>query len=318
MSLVATGPRAAPAASRDEPAALTVRSAVATHLRALEATAEGVRAGEVEPIHQLRVSTRRLRVSFVLFAPLVPKALARRVERELAWLGTAVGVVRDLDVLNEAIAALAKRLDPDLRATLGPIALAIHERRAAALDTLNKTLGSGRYRRVRARLQAFAASRLPAHGVERLGDLAPRLVRPILRAALQAGRRVHEGTSPAELHRLRVRVKRLRYALETLRGADDKATGKLLRRLARLQDVLGEHQDAVTQRAWLRTYAETTLLAPGPLLGAGALMQILSRRARRRRKRYPEAWRRFDDAKLHRRMLDELAVDRSALPSAVA
>src|SRR5258707_1219119 len=110
MSLVATAPRAAaPLPSRDEPAALTVRSAIATHLRSLEATEDGVRAGEVEPIHQLRVSTRRLRVSFALFAPLVPKALARLFERELAWLGSTVGVVRDLDVLNEAIAMLAER-----------------------------------------------------------------------------------------------------------------------------------------------------------------------------------------------------------------
>jgi CHAD domain-containing protein len=143
-------------------------------------------------------------------------------------------------------------------------------------------------------------------------------MRPMLRAAVQAGRRVHEDTSPAELHRLRVRVKRLRYALETLRGPDHKAIGKLLRRLARLQDVLGEHQDAVTQGAWLRTHAETTLLAPGPLLGVGALMQLLSRRARRRRKQFQEAWRRFDDAKLRRRVLGELAVDRSTPPSAVA
>ena len=227
-------------------------------------------------------------------------------------------MVRDLDVLNETIAALATRVDPQLRATLGPIAVAIRERRTAALESLNKTLGSARYRRLRARLEAFAGSRLPAHGDGRLGEMAPRLVRPVLRATIRAGRRVHADTTPAELHRLRVRVKRLRYALESLRGPQDKAMTKLLRRLARLQDVLGEYQDAVIQGAWLRTHAETTLLAPGPLLGVGALMQLLSRRARRRRKRFPQAWGRLDDAKLHRRVLDELAVDRSTPPSAIA
>jgi CHAD domain-containing protein len=116
------------------------------------------------------------------------------------------------------------------------------------------------------------------------------------------------------MHRLRVRVKRLRYALETLRGSEDKATGKLLRRLVRLQDLLGDYQDAVTQTAWLRTHAEATLLAPGPLLGVGALLQLLSRRARRRRKRFPERWRQFDQQKLHRRVLEEMGAESSAPP----
>lgn len=319
MSQVATAARAvAPAPSRDEPAALTVRAAIAAHLRGLAATEDGVRAGEAEPIHQLRVSTRRLRASLALFEPLLPKALARHAERELAWVGGAVGSVRDLDVLNEAIGALAKRLDPELRGTLGPIALAIREHRAAALESLLKTLGSARYRRLHARLDAFARSRPPARDDGRLGDMAPRLVRPLLRATVRAGRNIHDETSPADLHRLRVRVKRLRYALETLRRPEDKGLGKVLRRLTRLQDLLGDYQDDVTQSAWLRTHAETRLLAPGPLLGLGALMQLLSRRARRRRERFPKRWRRFEDAKLHRQVLDELALEHPDAPEAVA
>jgi CHAD domain-containing protein len=315
MSLVATAPRAAaPAASRDEPAALTLRSALGVHLRALAAAEDGVRAGEVEPVHQLRVATRRLRATLALFAPLVPKGLSRFAERELAWLGTAVGSVRDLDVLDQAVADLAKRLDPELRGTLGPIAVAIRERRSVARDALVKSLASGRCRRLRARIGTFAGSRLPTTTDGRLGELAPRLLRPILRTTLRAGRGVNAESPPAEVHRLRVRVKRLRYALETLRGSEDKATDKLLRRLSRLQDVLGDYQDAVTQAAWLRTHAETTLLAPGPLLGVGALLQLLSRRARRRRKRFPESWQRFDQQKLHRRVLDELAAESAGSP----
>jgi CHAD domain-containing protein len=125
---------------------------------------------------------------------------------------------------------------------------------------------------------------------------------------------VNAESSPAEVHRLRVRVKRLRYALETLRGPEDKATSKMLRRLSGLQNLLGDYQDAVTQAAWLRTYAESTLLAPGPLLGVGALLQLLGRRARRRRKRFPEKWGQFDQQKLHRRVLDELAAESAPLP----
>lgn len=315
MSFVATAPRAAaPAASRAEPAALTLRSALGVHLRTLAAAEDGVRAGDAEPVHQMRVATRRLRATLALFAPLVPKPLSRVAERELAWLGTAVGSVRDLDVLDRAVGDLAKRLDPELRATLGPIAVAIRERRAVAQDGLTKTLGSARCRRLRARIGTFAGSRLPATPDGSLGKVAPRLLRPLLRTTLRAGRQVNVESSPAEVHRLRVRVKRLRYALETLRGPEDKATSKMLRRLSGLQNLLGDYQDAVTQAAWLRTYAESTLLAPGPLLGVGALLQLLGRRARRRRKRFPEKWEQFDQQKLHRRVLDEVAADGVPLP----
>jgi CHAD domain-containing protein len=308
---------AASSVSRDEPAALTLRSALGVHLRALAAAEDGVRAGDVEPVHQVRVATRRLRATLALFAPLVPKGLARFAERELAWLGTAVGSVRDLDVLDEAVADLAKRLDPELRGTLGPIAVAIRERRSVARDALVKTLASARCRRLRTRIGTFAGSRLPTTTNGRLGEVAPRLLRPLLRTTLRAGRQVSAESSPAEVHRLRVRVKRLRYALETLRGPEDKATGKLLRRLIRLQDLLGDYQDAVTQAAWLRTHAETTLLAPGPLLGVGALLQLLARRARRRRKRFPETWQRVDQQKLHRRVVDELAAEDPAPPGQI-
>jgi CHAD domain-containing protein len=87
----------------------------------------------------MRVATRRLRATLALFAPLVPKALSRFGERELAWLGTAVGSVRDLDVLDRAVGDLAKRLDPESaeRSARSPWPSA--SGRAVAQDGLTKT-----------------------------------------------------------------------------------------------------------------------------------------------------------------------------------
>jgi CHAD domain-containing protein len=138
---------------------------------------------------------------------------------------------------------------------------------------------------------------------------------------VRAGRRAEETAVPEALHRLRVRVKRLRYALETLGALGDKATAKLLRRLARLQDVLGEHQDAVTEAAWLRRWAETPGLPPGTLLGLGALSDRLVLRARKRRLRFPAPWRRVERRRLRDAVLDELrggARGRARMPRAVA
>jgi CHAD domain-containing protein len=141
----------------------------------------------------------------------------------------------------------------------------------------------------------------------RLGDVAADLVPPLLRAVRRAGRRLHEDAPPEAFHRLRVRVKRLRYALETLRDLGGRRLGKALARLEGLQEVLGEHQDAVAQGARLRELAERSTLPPATLLAMGALMHVLGRRARRCRRRFRRPWKRFDRRRLRRRVLRELA-----------
>src|SRR5436189_240414 len=166
--------------SPDDSAAAAARAVLRFHLRAFASAEPAARAGEVEPVHQLRVATRRLRT---------------------------------------------------------------------ALD-------AKRCRRLLERLAAFADSRAPVGRGTRLGDVAPDLLRPHVRAVVRAGRRLGPDAAPPHLHRFRVRVKRLRYALETLRSLGDRATRELLARLERLQDTLGKGQDAATAIAWLGTYAE--------------------------------------------------------------
>ena len=104
-----------------------------------------------------------------------------------------------------------------------------------------------------------------------------------------------------------MRVKRLRYALETLRGLGGRRLARMLRLLERLQDTLGAHQDAVTQVARLRELAEAVPLLPATLLAMGALVRVLARRARRRRRRFPGIWRKFDRDALRQGVLEELS-----------
>jgi len=284
--------------SPDDGAALAARAVVRFHRRVVAAVEQAACAGEVEPVHQLRVATRRLRAALRLFAPLLPARLTEAAERDLAWLASAIGEVRDLDVLAAAVHARAVRLDPELRRTLGPLGIAMHDRRAAALEALTGALDSSRCRRLFDRLTAFAESPPPPRRNERLGEVAGDLVRPLLRAVTRVGRRLGPDSPATEFHRLRVRVKRLRYALETLRGLGGKPVRRLLVRLEALQDVLGEAQDAQTQIAWLHAYAGTAEAPAGSLLAVGALIQALSKRAVKRRRRALKAWRKLEQARL--------------------
>jgi len=289
--------------SPNDPAGEALASALRLQLRVFAREEAGARAGEAEPVHQLRVATRRLRAALRLFEPVLGAGTARRASQEVAWLADSIGAVRDLDVLLMAIASRGRRLDPVERDALAPLVTVLRERRALAHDGLVRTLEGPRCRRVLTRLASLGGVR-PDLG---LGQIARDLAAPHLRAVLRAGRRLDGDASPEAFHRLRVRVKRLRYALETLRGLGGKRLVRMLRLLERLQDTLGAHQDAVTQIARLRELADTASLPPATLLAMGALIRVLGRRARRRRRRFPALWRRFDRATLRRGVLEELS-----------
>jgi CHAD domain-containing protein len=107
------------------------------------------------------------------------------------------------------------------------------------------------------------------------------------------------------LHRLRVRVKKLRYALELLRMVGGKPGRKVLRRLERVQERVGMYHDAVTAAAWLRGWAAESRDASA-LMAAGALIHSFERRVRRLRRRSLKAWRRAEMDELARAVLQEL------------
>jgi CHAD domain-containing protein len=237
---------------------------------------------------------------------MLPPATAGSVGEGLSWLGRGIGGVRDLDVLALAVSARARRLGDETRAALGPLEHDVSARRAVALAELARMRDTQQCRRILGRLTSLAASRPAARGAVRFGDVAADLVRPVFRAVVRAGRQVDAETPGVSLHRLRVRVKRLRYSCEPLAPLVGDDMRPVIRRLMRLQDVLGEHQDAVTQVAWLRAYAGSAQLPPATLLATGALVDRLDRRARRLRARIPRAWRRFDRGRTRRTLDDSL------------
>jgi CHAD domain-containing protein len=292
--------------SPDDGAGEAARAVLRFQLRAFARTEAAARAGDVEGVHQMRVATRRLRAALRFFAPVLPARFVATTRREFAWLADVIGGVRDADVLSQAVSAHATRLAPELRGMLGPVGLALHERRTVAHAELTAVLESNRCQRLFDRVSAFSEPGTRARREQRLGQVAGQLVRPLVRAVRRAGRGLDESASPQALHRLRVRVKRLRYALDTLRGLGDRGLAKLLRRLERMQSLLGEHQDAVTAVAWLERYAETPGISAPTLLATGALIHRLSRRARRFRARFPARWQQLDRRRLRERVVAEL------------
>ncbi len=244
-----------------------------------------------EDVHQARVATRRLRSDLSTFGAVLDPVWLRHTRGDLKWLGSALGDLRDADVLADELADAPLALSQRLTA-----------QRAAAGRRLAEALASARYLDLVDRLHA-GSERIPlAMGAEPeaqrpAGDVLPSLVSARWRAVHKQVRRAGHHPTAAQLHRIRIKTKQLRYASE----AAIPVVGQPARRMAsaaeHVQTVLGQHHDAVAAETWLRREWQTDLrtgttagTSPAVSFEAGRLVAEAHRRQRRSRRRWTKAW----------------------------
>jgi CHAD domain-containing protein len=257
----------------------------------------GVRVGEdPEAVHDMRVASRRLRAALALFAPYVP-ARGVRLGAELKWVADALGEVRDLDVQLLQLQAWGHELSAQEEKWLLDPVRAIEDRRESARARLLRVLDSSRFERMVASLTSMLQQGPARGGPAALPvvAVAPALIRERHKKVRRAGDRLNEHSHPADLHRLRIRGKRLRYALEFLEPVYPSGSRRLIRRLTEVQDVLGAHQDAQVAMVSLRDLAEdpTVELPSGSVFLLGRLADRYERLAAGERARFSRAYRRI-------------------------
>jgi CHAD domain-containing protein len=276
----------------DEPLAEAVRKIFARQAFKMAANAAGTR-GDLDPefLHDLRVATRRARAALRLCRGLIPARPARTLQRDLSWIGRLLGEVRDLDVFLARLSAHLPRAQA-AGAAAGRLLGRLLERRAAARDRLVAALDDPRFSVLVAALEAVPLSRSRALR-------APARVAGGQWTAAAAKRIQKVGERPAadltatELHGLRIRFKRLRYACEFFAEAFGEDVQATIRTLVSFQDTLGRHQDAVVARASLERLASEVADGsndPGWLLTLGALLQVEREEAARERAAFVAAW----------------------------
>ena len=194
-----------------------VRTAIGSGAVRLLANDPAARLGsDPEAVHQARVATRRLRSDLKTLGPLLDPAAAGWLRVELAWVGELLGAVRDLDVMIGRIGELAitRGLEPTAASA---IVTELKDDRRRHHAELVDGLGSRRYiKLVDALIDAASVPPL-ADGID--GERSAR--NPLRKLARKAYRRVARGVarldgapSDADLHEIRKRAKRARYAAE--------------------------------------------------------------------------------------------------------
>jgi CHAD domain-containing protein len=256
-----------------------VRYLLAAQLRELERHDPGVRLrDDIEDLHSFRVATRRSRAIIRATRPLLRDTLAP-LGQELKWLAGVLGPARDLDVLLERLRAASRTLGADEPGADAIIAT-LEEERERLHDAVLFALADERYFHL---LDAFAAS------IVSLPELAaPDGLRPLasveLRKLARAARKLGDEPTDDKLHALRIRAKRARYAAELAAiGHGSKALSRYLTAVKALQDVIGEHQDAVVAEAKLRSVARARTA-----VAAGRLIERERERRLERRRAYPD------------------------------
>lgn len=236
-----------------------------------------VECREVEGVHQIRVALRRLRVALAAFGEefRTPPLEALRVRAKILAQGLAPA--RDLDVFmdellepaaraNGAVGAFSILRDRALAARREAWSDAVREVSGLGFRTFLHDLGEAVDERIwRERAHGGASgSGLAAFDAPAI-DLAARMLSRRLKAAKRHARNLNS-LSETERHGLRIALKKLRYTAEFFAPLyPASAAGPFLKRLSRMQDILGLLQDVAVARAILgQLVEEPQQTSPGP------------------------------------------------------
>lgn len=223
------------------------------------ANARGVaHGGDPEYLHQMRVGLRRLRSALLAFRELISKKAAKPVVERLRGLMPALGAARDWDVFCEGLVRMGMQ-EPDRAPALAPLLARARGKRAAARRRARLAAASPK-------LQAFLlrglrwANASPWKGRAEtaegtLGTFAEESLERLHRKSLKHAQGMDWG-DPERRHRLRIRMKRLRYACDFFAASFADAVARpYIKRLAALQDILGDLNDIAVARRLLAELA---------------------------------------------------------------
>jgi CHAD domain-containing protein len=243
-----------------------------------------------EGVHQARVGLRRLRSDMRTFGELLDQDQLEPLREELGRVSHELGAVRDLDVLLAKLRADRQQLDPGDRPGADELLAGLAGQRTEAYGRLREAMRSPRYATPLQAVAKFAVE--PPFGSPDAqldaADIVPALVRRPLRRLRREVDQLRGAPDDAELHRLRILVKRLRYATDVAAPLAGKPARHAVRALRELQDVLGDHNDACVAVSRLHELSDGD--APARVWSAGLLAGLQLARAADGRARFPAAY----------------------------
>ncbi|MEK7768654.1 MAG: CHAD domain-containing protein, partial [Pseudomonadota bacterium] len=279
-------------------------------LNHLHSNETGMLAGhDIEYLHQMRVALRRQRSALSIFSRIFSKAAFAPLAQELKWLTSQFGPARDWDVfVTETLAPVCASFPdhPGIVVLQGKCKQLRRQHNEAARHAVE----SAHYAESMLQLGAWVSAEAwlsqpgPAASVKLAGIGAGAPVKKFATALLAHRHRQLKkygkelmNSSVAELHALRIIVKKQRYTAEFFAGFySARETRRYLRALSVLQDILGAMNDTANAKRLLNEVAiagdeGSQQEAVGMVLGWSASLAALKNLELER------AWARFNKTK---------------------
>jgi CHAD domain-containing protein len=222
----------------------------------------GTRLGEdIEELHDMRVATRRMRAAFEVFEEAYDRKSLKVHLKGLRATGRALGRVRDLDVFMEKAQQYLDSIPQEQRSGLDPLLSLWENERLEARSKMLAYLDSQDYANFKQKFLKFVTT--PGAGAKEIPDHSPnqvKLIVPILvytrLAAVRSFGPLLVSATIDQLHALRIEFKKLRYTLEYFSEVLGNENKTLIAEIKKLQDHLGDLNDADVACSILRDYLD--------------------------------------------------------------
>jgi CHAD domain-containing protein len=212
------------------------------------------RTTETERIHQSRVAMRRIRSNLRTFRLLLDPAWGTSLRAELAWYGNCLGQARDLHIIHEAITVRGSEvIEPEHLARLESVVTA---RMAAALAEIGAERGGARrFQLTEQMMVLWDGPAFKSKAAKPAREVLPPMLHRAWHDLRGASRAARKDPTDANLHKLRIRLKDLRYGCNTVALVEGGPARKTAKAAERLQTKLGDLHDAVYSIEWLHSLA---------------------------------------------------------------
>src|SRR5262245_5623520 len=237
--------------------------------------------GDPEGVHQMRVGLRRLRAAMSLFGNLLDDDQTAAIKTELKWLAGELTPAREFEVFTERVIVPIKHRHGRLSNGVSSFCKEVAGKHRAALAKARDAVASARFRALIFEVAVWleggrwtnpADDWVRSRGEVPIDVFAAEQLRRRLRKVRKRGKQLAQ-LDANKRHKLRIQVKKLRYAAEFFSGLfqDKKAIrrqNKFMPALERLQDGLGDLNDIVVdERLIASTAAPKRTFAAGLLTG---------------------------------------------------
>ena len=234
-----------------------------------------------DPIHDLRVASRRFHAAALLFGESVSSAVITECGKRVRRIRKSAGAVRDGDVQIASVSVLLKkRISRRYRSGLERLLLRLLQQRekrvrrvVAAIDAFDKSKTS-------LQMNQALIARSPVRPAAGSLPLRRRAAGEILLRLEQLKRFeqfVHQPTAATELHAMRIEAKRLRYVMEIFAPLYGGKLKPFIKTVRSIQESLGNMHDCDVWIETLPLFLERERLRTAKYFGDSSSFYLIER-----------------------------------------